>query len=101
FDFDPESRVIGNDEAEIADLRQIGAREVDLVDDAEAQREPQPRRPQRTAHDILRAAAPSGPKTGGTGRGPLLVGRNLSSHRSKAICDSASSNVCLRASSSR
>ena len=42
LDLGPEALAIGNDEAEVADLRNVNPRVVDLVDDAEAEREPQP-----------------------------------------------------------
>jgi hypothetical protein len=40
LDFDPESVAVADDEAEIADLRHVDARMVDLVQDAVADREP-------------------------------------------------------------
>jgi len=40
LDLRPESFAIRNDAAEIADLRDVDPRVIDLVDDAEAEREP-------------------------------------------------------------
>ena len=60
LDLGPEAARPGHDKAEIADLRGIDARVIDFVDDAEAEREPKPRRPQRGADDILGAAGPAG-----------------------------------------
>ncbi len=44
LDLGPETVGAGDDKPEIADLRNVDARVIDLVDDAEAEREPQPRR---------------------------------------------------------
>src|SRR3954468_20450334 len=75
LDLGPEPVWSGDDKAEIADLRDIDPRIIDLVDDAKSEREPQPRRPERAADDILRAARPgrrnarrTGGMTGGFGR---------------------------------
>ena len=43
FDFGPETFAVGDDEPEIADLRQVDPRIIDLIDDAETKRKPQPR----------------------------------------------------------
>ena len=55
----PEAVAVGNDEAEVADLRDVDARVVHFVDDAEPQGEPEARKPQRTSHHVLGAARPS------------------------------------------
>ena len=47
LDLRPKPAGVGDDKPEIADLRDIDARIVDLVEDAEANGEPQPRRPER------------------------------------------------------
>ncbi len=60
FHLDPEPRAVANDEPEVADLRQVDARVVDLVDDAAADGEPQARGPERAADHLLGAAAPGG-----------------------------------------
>src|SRR5205085_7976314 len=52
---------------EIANLRGIDARVIDLVDDAETECEPQPCRPQRGADHILGAAGPAGRYPGRAG----------------------------------
>ena len=43
LDFGPETFAVGDDEPEIADLRQVDPRVIDLIDDAETKRKPQPR----------------------------------------------------------
>ena len=55
---DPEARTVGDDETEVADLRQVNARVIDLVDDAAADGEPQARVTERAADHFLGAAAP-------------------------------------------
>src|SRR5262249_48119525 len=60
FDFGPEAFAISDDEAEIADLRNVDPRVIDLVDDAEAEREPEPRYAQRATYHVLGAAGPGG-----------------------------------------
>ena len=45
LDLDPEPLAVGNDEAEVADLRNVDARVKHLVHDAAADREPQPAAP--------------------------------------------------------
>jgi len=60
FDLDPEPAAVGDDEAEIANLRNVDARIVDLVDDPAAYGEPQPRAAERAADDVLGTAAPGG-----------------------------------------
>ncbi len=47
-----------DDEAEVADLGLAGRRPVDLVDDAVAERDPEPARAQRGRHHVLRARGP-------------------------------------------
>src|SRR5205085_8415466 len=59
FDLGPKPLTIGDNEAEIADLRNVDPRVIDFVDDAKAEREPQPRRAQCAAHHVLGAACPS------------------------------------------
>ena len=68
LDLDPEALAIGNDEAEIADLRNVDARMVDLVNDPAADREPHARGTERTAHDLLGAARPGRRNAGRAGR---------------------------------
>src|SRR6185312_6780751 len=60
----PESLSIGDDDAEIADLRKIDARMIDLVEDAAADREPEPRGTERAADHLLGAARPGGRQAG-------------------------------------
>jgi hypothetical protein len=67
LDLRPEPARPGDDEAEIADLRDVDARPVDLVDDAEAGREPQPGGAQRGADHILGAARPGRRNPGSAG----------------------------------
>ena len=55
---------VGNDKAEVANLGQVHARVIDLVDDAVARREPQPRRTERAPHHVLGAAGPCGRNAG-------------------------------------
>ena len=66
LDLHPETGAVGDDEAEIADLRQVDSRVVDLVDDPAADREPQARGAQRAADDFLGAAAPGRRQSGST-----------------------------------
>ncbi len=58
LDLDPETRAIAHEKTEIADLRDIDARIVDLVDDPAADGEPQSRGAERAADHVLVAAAP-------------------------------------------
>ncbi len=60
----PEALAVGDDESEVADLRDVGARVIHLVQDAEARGEPEPRRAERAAHHVLRAAGPRGCNAG-------------------------------------
>src|SRR3954447_19242068 len=59
LDLGPETFRASDDKAEVPDLRDVDARVVDLVDDAEAHCEPEPCRAQRAADDILRTARPA------------------------------------------
>src|SRR5205807_1995852 len=68
LDLRPEPARPGDDEAEVADLRDVDPRVVDLVDDAEAEGEPQPRRTQRGADHILGTARPARRSPRGAGR---------------------------------
>jgi hypothetical protein len=61
----PEAVAIGHDEAEVADLRQVDARVIDLVHDAVAQGEPEARGADGGADDVLRAAGPARRNAGG------------------------------------
>src|SRR5204863_103080 len=81
LDLDPEAAVVGDDEAEIADLRNIDARIIDFVDDAEAEREPQLRHADRAADHVFRAARPGWPSARMPGRIPYHVAL-LVAHRS-------------------
>ncbi len=58
LDLDPEAFPVGDDEAEIADLRDVDPRVVDLVDDPEPDREPHPRGAYGAADHVLGAAGP-------------------------------------------
>src|SRR3569623_200311 len=58
LDLHPETRVVGDDDAEVAYLRDVHARIIHLVDDAVADGEPEPRGFQCAAHHLLVAAAP-------------------------------------------
>jgi hypothetical protein len=58
LDLGPETFAIGDDEPEIADLRNVDPRVIDLVDDAEPDREPQPRDAERAPHHVFGAAGP-------------------------------------------
>jgi len=59
FDLRPEAKAVGNDESEIANLRNVDPRIIHFVDNAESEREPNARGTKRTAHDVLGAAGPS------------------------------------------
>jgi hypothetical protein len=52
----PEARTIPHEKSEIADLRNVDARVVDLVDDSAADREPQARGAERATDDLLTMA---------------------------------------------
>ena len=58
LDLDPEPTPVGDQKAEIADLRNIDARVVHLIDDAAADREPEPRHPERATDHFFVAARP-------------------------------------------
>ena len=77
---DPEAAVVGDDEAEVLDLRDIDARIIDLGDDAFGDGEPQPRRAQRRADHVLMRARPSG-MGGGVRRRDGAGRRLVSGHR--------------------
>ena len=64
FDLDPEARAVAHDEPQIAHLRNIDAGKIHLVDDAVPEREPDPRRPQRSADQVLVAGRPGGRNAG-------------------------------------
>src|SRR6516164_534962 len=67
LDLDPEARAIADEKTEIADLRDVDTRIVDLVNDAAADGEPQPRRAERAADHVLVAAAPGRGESGSSG----------------------------------
>src|SRR4029077_4013031 len=58
LDLCPETEVIGHDEAKVANLWNVDTRIVDFVDNAEAEREPDARRAEGAAHNVLGAAGP-------------------------------------------
>ncbi len=58
LDLDPEPFAVGDDEAEVANLRDVDPRVIDLVDDPEAQGEPHPGRADGAADHVLGAAGP-------------------------------------------
>ncbi len=58
LDLDPEPLTVGDDEAKVADLRNVGSRKVDLVQDSMADREPHASGPERAADNVLGAARP-------------------------------------------
>jgi hypothetical protein len=68
LDLGPETLVVSDDEAEVTDLRDVDARVIHLVDDAETQGKPQSRNAERTSHHVLGAARPSrrGPRPAGS-----------------------------------
>ena len=70
LDLGPEAVAVADDKAEVANLRDVNPRVVDFVDDAEAEREPQPRGPERAADHVLGAARP-GRRNSGSARGVL------------------------------
>ena len=59
LDLDPETFSVGDDEAQITDLRHIHTRVIDFVEDAIAGGKPQPWRAERAAHHVLGTARPS------------------------------------------
>ena len=61
---DPEARAVADDETQVADLRDVNARVIDLVDDAAADGEPQARVTERAADHFLGAAAPGRRQSG-------------------------------------
>src|SRR5579859_4396930 len=65
---DPKALAVGNDEAEVPDLRNVDARIVHFIDDAEAQREPESRFAQGAPDHILCTARPSRRNAGCSGR---------------------------------
>ena len=88
LDLDPEARTVAHDEAEVADLRDVDARVVHLVDDAAPEGEPQPRRPHGRTDQILGTGRPGGRDAGGAeGRAVRGHGMNISgSHGHAASC---------------
>ena len=66
LDLHPEAAPVGDDDAEIADLRNVDARIVNLVEDAAADGEPESRRTERAADHLLGAAGPGGREAGRT-----------------------------------
>ena len=75
----PEAGVVRDDEAEVADLRPVDARPVDLVEDAVADREPDAAGEVRRPDGVLLAARPGGRRSGRSRR----VARRVR-HRSAA-----------------
>src|SRR5439155_7273502 len=67
LDLRPEPVGAGDDKAQVADLRGVDPRIIDLVDDAEPQGEPQPGRPQRGADHVLGTARPGWRDPGSAG----------------------------------
>src|SRR5580693_299071 len=59
LDLHPKAFAIAHDEAEVADLRNVYARIVDLVEDAAANGEPEPRSSRGAADHLLIAGAPA------------------------------------------
>ena len=53
LDLDPKSLVVGEDEAEVPNLRNVDPRPVDFVDDAITSREPKPGGPERAADHVF------------------------------------------------
>ncbi|GAB4351276.1 MAG: hypothetical protein Kow0073_06330 [Immundisolibacter sp.] len=64
----PETRAVGDDETEVANLRQVDPRAVHLVDDALPDREPYPRVAEAGADRLLGAGAPVGRRARAAGR---------------------------------
>lgn len=60
LDLHPEAVAVADDKAEIADLGDVDARVIHLVDDTVADGEPEPGRTQRGADEVLVAARPGG-----------------------------------------
>ena len=65
---DPEACAVADDETEVADLRDVKARVIDLVDDSAADGEPQARVTERAADHFLGAAAPGRRQSGSSRR---------------------------------
>jgi hypothetical protein len=80
LDLHPEAPAVADDEAEVADLRDIDARIVHLVDDAVANGEPEPGWSKRTADEVLVAARPGGldPRCTRCRCGRLIIHRHTS-----------------------
>ena len=68
FDLAPEPGAVRDDESEVADLRSVHPRPVDLVENAMSDREPHPAGVVRCADGVLRAARPRWGDTGTAGR---------------------------------
>src|SRR6185437_12204536 len=62
----PKAFAVRNQKAQVANLRGIDARVIDLVEDAAPDREPNARRAERAADHLLRTAAPGGGNTRGS-----------------------------------
>jgi hypothetical protein len=77
LDLGPEAFAIGDDEAEITNLRNVDPRVIDLVDDAKTEREPQPGCAEGASHHVLGAAGPGRQDSGPAGS--MLDHRNCSS----------------------
>ena len=79
LDLDPEAVAVGDDKSEIPDLRHVDARVVHLVDDAIADRHPQPGWPDGRPDQVFGAARPRGTDAWAAGRrhgtGPLRRAR--------------------------
>jgi hypothetical protein len=68
FDLHPEPCIVGDDEPEITDLRNVDTRIIDLVHDAAPDREPDTAGAWRATHHLLGAAAPGRREPGRPGR---------------------------------
>jgi len=64
LDLAPESPTVGDDEAHVPDLRNVGPRIIDLIEDPLTDGEPQARGTQGTAHHVLGARRPGGRNSG-------------------------------------
>jgi hypothetical protein len=82
LDFRPEPIGAGDDKPEVADLRDVDPRVVHLVDDAEADRKPQPCWTERAADHVLGAARPRRRRAGCAGG----VGERFGSIRAIVAC---------------
>src|SRR6202011_554082 len=84
LDLDPKPGAVGDDEAEVAGLRAVYARIVDLIDDAEAEREPDPRPAEAAADEVLGTAGPGGVDAGLAGRYAVRFGLVFSHERASS-----------------